>query len=351
MSFCIFYLSWSCEEKGSGPIANFTIQNDGCKAPCTISFNNTSQYASSYQWDFGDGNNSTDQNPSHEYIESGEYNVILTATGPGGNDNHSLKVSITSDPVVINGIFPNSNPVGGPVLIEGEGFTDKTDVYFNNVEATIEERSPTFLTTKVPAGLGATTVTVRIETGIMFDEEPFDVLSAFPSDLPSSPPNIIIPLGGITSPISFTTSEIDFITVMNVYDTTHRVNLIFGINSDDPEILSSVSKEIIFLNGNTYSSPVTFDGSPIYDFSDRDNPEVSKMEVNRSASDPSNHPYNDDELSGKFVTIEDFEFPTEVLQFTQAELTDNFLLLTSNETGRQYLFVVLCYPDFEGACN
>lgn len=33
-----------------------------------------------YEWDFGDGNNSTSQNPSHIYNKSGEYQVSLLVT-------------------------------------------------------------------------------------------------------------------------------------------------------------------------------------------------------------------------------------------------------------------------------
>ena len=346
----------SCEEKeerkdDSRPVAKFTAQNDGCKFPCTITFTNTSQNANTWQWDFGDGNGSTEENPSHEYLESGEYTVTLTATGPGGENSFSLPILITSDPVAITGVYPNSNPVGGPVLIEGEGFTEETEIYFNNEKAVIEERSSTFLTTKVPNGLGATTATLRVENGVMFDEEPFDVLSAFPSDLPGSPPSIVIPQGGVISPISFTTKEIDKIIVVNVYDTTHIIELVFRINSEDTDDLAYSSNEAIILDGTKYSSPINFDGSPLYDFSDRENPVVPMMEINRSNSIPSNHPYQDDELSGLFITMEDFEFPVETLQYKRALLTNNFLLLTSNVTGRQYLFVVLCYETFDGECS
>jgi chitodextrinase len=39
----------------------------------------------SWHWDFGDGNSSTDQNPTHAYSEEGEYEVILTVTDDHGN--------------------------------------------------------------------------------------------------------------------------------------------------------------------------------------------------------------------------------------------------------------------------
>jgi len=48
----------------------------------TIVFTNqtTSTLPATYFWDFGDGNNSTDVNPSHDYTQPGVYVVILTAT-------------------------------------------------------------------------------------------------------------------------------------------------------------------------------------------------------------------------------------------------------------------------------
>src|SRR5690606_18693183 len=43
-----------------------------------VVFNNTSSNASGYNWDFGDGNTSTDENPIHMYTAAGQYVVALT---------------------------------------------------------------------------------------------------------------------------------------------------------------------------------------------------------------------------------------------------------------------------------
>jgi uncharacterized membrane protein len=37
-----------------------------------------------WEWDFGDGNRSNAQNPSHKYDKAGEWTVILTVKGPDG---------------------------------------------------------------------------------------------------------------------------------------------------------------------------------------------------------------------------------------------------------------------------
>lgn len=38
----------------------------------------------SWSWDFGDGNTSTQQNPTHTYSENGDYNITLTVTDDSG---------------------------------------------------------------------------------------------------------------------------------------------------------------------------------------------------------------------------------------------------------------------------
>lgn len=51
-------------------------------APLTYQFSDLSQTigATSWSWDFGDGNTSTEQNPAHEYAQAGDYTVCLTVT-------------------------------------------------------------------------------------------------------------------------------------------------------------------------------------------------------------------------------------------------------------------------------
>ena len=54
-------------------------------APLTIDFTDTSSAGgTSWLWQFGDGDTSASQNPSHTYTVDGTYVVTLTATGPLG---------------------------------------------------------------------------------------------------------------------------------------------------------------------------------------------------------------------------------------------------------------------------
>lgn len=61
------------------PIADFTVQGEDRTAPSAIQFENNSKEAETYEWDFGDGNTSTEDMPEHRYGSSGNYLVILKA--------------------------------------------------------------------------------------------------------------------------------------------------------------------------------------------------------------------------------------------------------------------------------
>lgn len=59
--------------------------------PLSVAFVNESLNASTYKWDFGDGNTSTEMEPSHSYSMAGTYKVTLTTIGLAGNDHPSVK--------------------------------------------------------------------------------------------------------------------------------------------------------------------------------------------------------------------------------------------------------------------
>ncbi|WP_315820659.1 PKD domain-containing protein [Paraflavitalea speifideaquila] len=70
------------------PVVNFTsLATTACKAPLTVNLQDASPDATSWQWNFGDGNTSTLQNPSHQYNAEGSYDVTLTITSRQGCTN------------------------------------------------------------------------------------------------------------------------------------------------------------------------------------------------------------------------------------------------------------------------
>ncbi|MCA3009279.1 MAG: SUMF1/EgtB/PvdO family nonheme iron enzyme [Phycisphaerales bacterium] len=92
-------------EVTTGPapaVAAFTATPTSGSAPLTVSFANTSTYATSYAWTFGDGTSSTLPNPPPKVYLGGTYTVTLTATGPGG-------VSTAQQQIVVSG--GNAAPV------------------------------------------------------------------------------------------------------------------------------------------------------------------------------------------------------------------------------------------------
>ena len=63
------------------PSAGFTAATNELEA----TFTNSSENVTSYSWNFGDGNTSTEENPTHNYEAAGIYTVVLTAKGANGN--------------------------------------------------------------------------------------------------------------------------------------------------------------------------------------------------------------------------------------------------------------------------
>ncbi|MBN2373765.1 PKD domain-containing protein [bacterium] len=67
------------------PVTDFSADTTTGFYPLNVQFTNNSTNADSYLWDFGDGNNSTLQNPSYTYPNLGKYTVTLTATNTCGD--------------------------------------------------------------------------------------------------------------------------------------------------------------------------------------------------------------------------------------------------------------------------
>jgi PKD repeat protein len=67
--------------------ANFTAAPTSGKVPLTVTFTDASETApNKWLWDFGDGTNSTAQNPLHTYASAGTFNVSLRAWNDLGSD-------------------------------------------------------------------------------------------------------------------------------------------------------------------------------------------------------------------------------------------------------------------------
>ena len=88
----------------SGLIANFNyLQTNFTFSDFDVQFTNNSVSSNSniesYYWNFGDGNNSTEQSPLHTYYSKGTYTVSLKITDENGNIDtyYNYDVSVTED--------------------------------------------------------------------------------------------------------------------------------------------------------------------------------------------------------------------------------------------------------------
>ena len=95
------------------PVALFNTQIINT---CTgdVQFYDISQnLPTSWQWDFGDGNTSTLQNPTHQYINAGTYQVTLIATNSFGSD--TVVNAVTVNTIVAQIQFSGIMQVGQPI--------------------------------------------------------------------------------------------------------------------------------------------------------------------------------------------------------------------------------------------
>ncbi|WP_141241803.1 DUF3344 domain-containing protein, partial [Methanosarcina spelaei] len=82
------------------PVSNFSSNATSGNAPLSVQFKDESTNSpTSWEWDFGDGKTSTEQNPSHTYETVGTYTVNLTAMNYGGSNSTTKTnyITITSD--------------------------------------------------------------------------------------------------------------------------------------------------------------------------------------------------------------------------------------------------------------
>ena len=106
------------------PVADFALDYSAGCGPLTADFTDQSTgVIDSWLWDFGDGQTSAEQNPSHEYTTGGVFDVSLTVTNGGGSDTMTMTGAVNVDmaPVVA---FALSDTAGtAPLTVT---FTDQS---------------------------------------------------------------------------------------------------------------------------------------------------------------------------------------------------------------------------------
>ena len=88
------------------PVANFSSNVTNGYAPLSVQFNDSSENAATWNWDFGDGANSTQLNPTHTYSAAGTYTVNLTVSNGNGMDSKTAQIT-ASEKIVL--VLPRAN--------------------------------------------------------------------------------------------------------------------------------------------------------------------------------------------------------------------------------------------------
>jgi len=118
-----------------GPTADFSASPASGYAPLEVDFSDNSVAGDNpiidWYWEFGDGDTSTDQNPSHTYNDVGTYAVTLTVT-----DEHGCTDDATTNVVVTVPVTPAGGGGGCPTLkyltVNWEGNNTTEPLYSND---------------------------------------------------------------------------------------------------------------------------------------------------------------------------------------------------------------------------
>ena len=83
----------------TAPVAFYAADQSSGTNPLRVIFTNSSTSYTSANWDFGDGNTSSESGTTvaHTYTTSGSYNVNLSVTGEGGTDSNNFLTVTVSD--------------------------------------------------------------------------------------------------------------------------------------------------------------------------------------------------------------------------------------------------------------
>lgn len=100
---------------GVGPVAQFLGNPTSGTASFTVTFTDASIGSpTGWLWDFGDGGQSSSQNPTHEYQAAGTYTVTLTVVNGVGTDSEVKTGYITALAASTPTPGPTPTPTPGP---------------------------------------------------------------------------------------------------------------------------------------------------------------------------------------------------------------------------------------------
>jgi PKD repeat protein len=125
------------------PVASFVADKYVTAIGTSVQFSDKSaNEATSWLWEFGDGDNSREQNPAHIYLKKGDFPVTLTVSNKAGDGTTRANITVLQTPVAD---FTTKNAA---LVAEKMQFTDTSSGDVNSYSwnfgdgATAQERNP-----------------------------------------------------------------------------------------------------------------------------------------------------------------------------------------------------------------
>lgn len=82
------------------PTASFTSPNAVCQGSIITFTDFSTNSPTTWAWNFGDGNTSSQQNPTHTYTSAGSYIVSLTVSNDAGSNSTTQNIVVNANPIV-----------------------------------------------------------------------------------------------------------------------------------------------------------------------------------------------------------------------------------------------------------
>ncbi len=118
------------------PVANFSYSpTELYISDPNVDFTDLSSgIITNWDWSFGDGQNSTVQDPIHNYSDAGEYSVELKVTNNNGCFDSTIQSLFIKDEILLfypNAISPNNDGINDVFRVSGLGYTNIKIEIFN----------------------------------------------------------------------------------------------------------------------------------------------------------------------------------------------------------------------------